>query len=565
MKLKPLILLILAYLFCQKGLTQDIKGLAKQKPFEIRGSLSVGTWYYHANGIENRRTPFGWVLSGSPTVKVYGITFPFTVTISDQSRSFSQPFNRYGVSPHYKWIKLHAGYRNINLSNYTLAGANMLGGGVEINPGKLRAAFMYGRLQRAIREDSVVFNGRMNYLRPTFERRGYGGKIGVGTQNNYFDITFFRGWDVLNSIAPPSLASRVLPKENLAIGIKNRYSFLKNKLQFEVEAAASVINNNLYDTASVNLNGFITSTERFLKPNSHTLWSTAGHAWGRYGFRHGGVRLEYKRTAPNYESLGAYYFMTDIEQITINPNVNLFKSKLSLSGAIGKMRDNLSGVKQSTNNRTSISANANIRAVKNLTIMLNYNNFGMAVSRGFKDEFNDTLAVSMVNSSYGGTVSYNSMSKTTSKSLSLMTMYQSTSDQSKFTRQFSQNSSLISNLNFNYSWVESKLNTNASINYLSNKGATASQNNFGVTVGANKQMDKLRLGLTVSGQWLSSSLDTKSSSIINTANLGYRIGKNSISMNSSYFINNFTGESSELAQNRSFREFRTSLNYGISF
>lgn len=100
MKLKPLLLLLLATsCFGYTAGAQDIGSLAKQKPFEIPGSLSVGTWYYHANGISNRRAPFGWILSGSPLVKLYGVSFPFTLTISDQDRSFSQPFNRYGVSP----------------------------------------------------------------------------------------------------------------------------------------------------------------------------------------------------------------------------------------------------------------------------------------------------------------------------------------------------------------------------------------------------------------------------------------------------------------------------------
>ncbi len=564
MKLRYCILLLF---FLPEAHGQDLGTLGKQKPFEIRGSISVGTWYYHANGINNRRAPFGWMLSGAPVIKLYGISFPFMVTLSDQDRSFSQPFNRYGVSPQYKWIKLHAGYRNIHLSNYTLAGANMLGGGFELTPGKFRTAFMYGRLQRAIGEDSVNYNGRLTYLRPTFERRGYGGKVGWGTQRNYFDLTFFRGWDVLNSIAIPTVRSRVLPKENLAVGIKNHYSFLKNSLQFELEAAASVVNTNLFDTASVDLKGVMAHTEAFLKPNTSTLWSTAGNLWGSYSFRHGSLRVEYKRTDPNYESLGAYYFMTDIEQITVNPGVRLFRSKLMLNGSVGKMRDNLSGLKETTNRRTVIASQASIRVVKNLNILLSYNNFGMAMSRGFKDEFNDTLAVSMINSSYGGTISHNSSSKTVSRSVMLMTMYQNTNDQNRFNRQLTQNNSLISNLNFNYTWLDKKLTTNASVNYLKNNSAAASQNNVGLMVGANKQMDKLRAGMTVSSQWLKQSMGLPANNLITTANLGYRLGKNNISMNSSYMINNVSGAdpATEAVTQRSFREFRTSLNYSISF
>jgi len=57
-------------------------------------------------GKEAYRKPFTWMLTGSPTLSVYGITLPFSFTISEQQRNFRQPFNKFGVSPYYKWAKL---------------------------------------------------------------------------------------------------------------------------------------------------------------------------------------------------------------------------------------------------------------------------------------------------------------------------------------------------------------------------------------------------------------------------------------------------------------------------
>ena len=122
---------------------QDMQGLRSQKPISIRRSLSAGLTYYHGDGITNRRHPFSWYLSGAPVITVYGVVMPVSLVVREQESRFSQPFNQYGVSPYYKWAKLHLGYRNIRFSNYTLGRANFLGAGVELNPGK--------RLAKAIR------------------------------------------------------------------------------------------------------------------------------------------------------------------------------------------------------------------------------------------------------------------------------------------------------------------------------------------------------------------------------------------------------------------------------
>ena len=109
---------------------QDMQGLRSQKPISIRRSLSAGLTYYHGDGIANRRQPFSWYLSGAPVITVYGVVMPFSLVVREQESRFSQPFNQYGVSPYYKWAKLHLGYRNIRFSNHTLGGANFLGAGL---------------------------------------------------------------------------------------------------------------------------------------------------------------------------------------------------------------------------------------------------------------------------------------------------------------------------------------------------------------------------------------------------------------------------------------------------
>src|SRR5690606_11056010 len=87
---------------------QDLSSLKGQQPFGFHGGLELRGIYYHANGIANRREPFTYLLSGSPTISLYGWSIPFSFAVSKDERSFRQPFNQFGMSPRYKWMTLHA-------------------------------------------------------------------------------------------------------------------------------------------------------------------------------------------------------------------------------------------------------------------------------------------------------------------------------------------------------------------------------------------------------------------------------------------------------------------------
>ncbi|HEV7379367.1 MAG TPA: hypothetical protein VGN64_06210, partial [Dyadobacter sp.] len=73
---------------------QDFATVANQKPFVISGALDVRAIAYQSKGIQGRRSPLSWVISGSPTLAVYGIRIPVSFTFTEQERSFSQPFNQ---------------------------------------------------------------------------------------------------------------------------------------------------------------------------------------------------------------------------------------------------------------------------------------------------------------------------------------------------------------------------------------------------------------------------------------------------------------------------------------
>jgi hypothetical protein len=200
---------------------QELSKNKSLRPVRLNGNISANSTSYSVSGIDARREPFSWIFTGSVNLSLFGIDVPFSATVSEQQRAFRQPFNQIGVSPSYKWMKLHAGYRSMYFSRYTLAGATFLGSGIELNPGFLRFSCMYGRFQKAVEEDTTAAFP----IIPAYERKGFGAKVGFGSNKSYLDFIFFKAKDDSSSLSTVPSTVDVLPSENLVLGINTRINF----------------------------------------------------------------------------------------------------------------------------------------------------------------------------------------------------------------------------------------------------------------------------------------------------------------------------------------------------
>ena len=127
----------------KNALSQDLGNIEEIKPISLDGSISISGSKYSVSGAPRRRPPTSWTLIGSPTLSIYGVSLPFNFILSDQESDFRQPFDQIGVSPQYKSVTLHLGYRSLTYSKYTLAGISFLGAGLDLNPNPLRFSIMY--------------------------------------------------------------------------------------------------------------------------------------------------------------------------------------------------------------------------------------------------------------------------------------------------------------------------------------------------------------------------------------------------------------------------------------
>jgi len=561
------------YIFCWLALIcklsvsgQDLGSIGSQKPFTVNGSAQIRGIFYNASGISDRRSPFTYVFSGNLTANLYGISMPMNFSISEADRSFRQPFNQFGISPHYKWITAHLGYRNINFSPYTLAGYTMLGAGVELTPGKLRLGFMYGRLNRATTLDTTTQS-----LTPiSFSRKAYAFKIGYGTEKNFVDISMLKGKDDPNSLTTPkgTLDSlTVSPAANTVIGISTRLTPLKN-IFIEADLGASLYTRDINSPLTLDS----ISDPLFKKLRSFGTVNGTSEVYtaftGAVGYKQKlySIKLQYQRIDPDFKSMGAYFFNNDLENYTIAPAFRLFKARLRFNGSIGFQHDNLQHQKAATSHKVIGTALLSADITRQLGIDINFTNFSINQQPNtirFADSLKIVQTTRNLSLSPRWMLVGTTISHTVIATANLMTM-------NDFNNYFAQNA-ISRNVNYNQYYLNYTLGyipaafsvfINISTTKADAQGVT--DNNTGGTLGFNKALLHSTFLVSASGGYFTGKrTGSKNNTINGSANLQYRF-LNRHSLNALFFYTNNKPVNTTALQ-PAFTETRAELAYSYSF
>jgi len=499
---------------------QDIASLKDARPFSISGNFGVSSVFYNVKGRKANREPFSWTLTGAPVISLYGISFPFSFTVSEQERSFSQPFNQYGVSPSYKWAKLHLGYSNLQFSPYTLGGHSIMGAGFELNPGKVRLGFIYGRLLRPVQYSDTVS------VTPSYKRTGFSAKIGYGTADNYVDLIILRGQDFKNSIKNVS-ELEITPAENVVWSVVTNQRITK-WLTFSGEFAQSVYTKDIrLDSVFQGFkNNSTFVSDLLIKTNSSTIKSNVIDGNLMLGNDNYKLGLHYKRIGPDYESMGAYYFQNDVRNITIEPSARLFDSKLSLSGSLGFQTDNLSDSADFRTNRTIGSAHATWQPSQKLQTDVMYSNYDLGQRAGIAAI--DTLSkISQTTNNIVVNQSLFLTSETMSNSFMVSLNYQKLTDHNSHTAENSEYSTTVLFASWFMTLINSGLSTGISFNYSVFDMSVVKTEYLGPSVTVSKGFfkQKLNLSLYCSG-YLNKSNDELTNTIMQSGFRGsYKLAK----------------------------------------
>lgn len=371
--------LILLFIPAVAGLySQELSSISKEKKLEISGQLGASLVFYNVVGREANRPAFSWMLTGNPVLTVYGITLPFFFTVSEQERSFQQPFNRFGVSPSWKWAKLHLGYRNLSFSKYTLGGHIIMGAGGEFTPGKFRIGMMYGTLLRPVQFGSPLQTTYTQQV-PTYRRNGMAFRFGYGTASNSADLILFRGTDLLGSLPDASLS--LLPASNIVVSLVTHQKFLKNFV-FDLEAA-----NSIY-TEDKRLEGkpgmtLIPLLSQLIENNISTASTTAIDASLGYVSTQFDLKMRFRQIDPGFRSMGTYFMQNNMRNITVEPAIRLADNKYLISGSLGFQHDNLKKSLARQTNRTIGSVRVAANPFKWYRADITYSNYDISQKSGY--------------------------------------------------------------------------------------------------------------------------------------------------------------------------------------
>jgi hypothetical protein len=544
---------------------QDFSNFKSLKPFTYSGVVEARSMFYNASGIPNRRQPMSYLISGSPTIGIYGFQVPVSFSFSESDRSFRQPFNQFGMSPNYKWITLHAGYRNVSFSPYTLGGHTMLGAGFELNPSKLRLGFMYGRLNRATTIDTTS----QSLVPFSFSRKGYAAKLGYGTEKSFLEFSYLNAKDDPQSkpLGMPQQLDLISPAKNDVFGYSFKVTLFKN-LFVESTGAVSLYTNDINSPLHLDSvdSELLRKARKYFVVNATSEYYTALSGAVGYRSKNYGIKIGYKRIEPDFKTMGAYFFNSDLENWTINPNVTLLKGKLRFNGSIGLQHDNLKQQKTAENKRVIASANAGLELTKALGLDFVYTNFSDN-QRPQTARFADSLRIVQTTQTIGIMPRYFILRPETTHAISGSVNFSSLNDFNNYfdaqatSRNISTNQYFI---NYNITFIRRQLSVFTNLNNTTLKGQGISNRYTGVTLGGNATLlkQKMQTGLSVT---LTDALGNGQKSYIlnGSGNLGYLMSKSQRLGLTLFLTNNNTNTFNALQSN--FTETRAELSYQFKF
>lgn len=459
---------------------QDLSNLRGRTPVKVTGSIGTNNTFYHSSNPFQMRSPMANTLFANLNFDVYGMQIPFSFYMSNDSRDFSHPFARFGMSPRYKNLQVHLGYRSMNFSPYTYNNLLFLGVGVEFRWRLLRTAVFTGSLNQAQapKDNQITSGSPLSY-----HRQAYGLKLGVGNTNNYFDVIIFNARDDTLSINPV-LGQHLQPKENLILGTSFRFN-LWQRVSVSSNFAASAYNSNMRST-EIEIKEMNWMSD-FYTPRFGSVVRLAGDIRTNFQLGRVNTMLLYRLIQPEFQSLGTTYQTNNIQQGGLSLNTTLWQNRVATTVAFYYQEDNVTKTQLYTNTGLVMTLNAMVRATERLTITGNYNGYDQRQKDGTA-MVNDTTRINRImhNITFSPTYSFDDASKnnhtiTSNVNLSL------NSNQNKLISDPSDITTWSSSLGYHINLDQNDINLMANLSYQQSSSQHYSFNATSLSLGAGKR------------------------------------------------------------------------------
>ena len=274
------------------------------RPITVNGGFNLtGTAAFYS-GPQPRYDRYGFQAAANLNFDVLGVNAPFSLYYADRNALYRLPSYQFvGISPSYRWARVHLGDRNLNFTPYTFSDQTFRGVGVELTPGKWTIKAMGGRL----RYQSLFDVGARSGLGESYRREGYAGEVGYRGKGWDLRGVVFGARDRIPEVALDTSVG-VAPAQNVVTSLIGGVQ-LPRKLRLEAEYARSFLT---VDRLAPKLPDSLRATRALVEQRSGT--SAADVI--RVGLTHPIWRLGYLRVAPGYKSLGTLFVQDDRDNLT---------------------------------------------------------------------------------------------------------------------------------------------------------------------------------------------------------------------------------------------------------
>jgi len=364
-----------------------------------------------------------------------------------------------------------------------LAGHQFFGAGIEFNPGKFQLGFVKGRFNKS----TVNVLGIDSYIDPSFDRSGYAFNIGYGGDKSFVGLSLLKAKDDFGTAVDTLNISDIKPEENLVVALKANAG-ISQHINIKVNSALSAFTRNVLTSELEDDFPFKEFVSQFITPRLSSSLKSAVDITLNFKIAKANLSLGYKRIDPDFKSMGAYRFLTDIEDKTVSASFPLFNSKLNFSGSFGVQRNNLDNHRLQNTNRQIGGVNLTFLGGQFLSGNISYNNYKSDVLKADEVELSDSFNIIQVSENFSGNLNFQLSSNNPSQII-VSLFRQKYSDESNM-NMMEANSSTGGILGYSYTVSKAKLGLSTGLNYNSIESMDFESRQWGLRLGVTKRFQK---------------------------------------------------------------------------
>jgi hypothetical protein len=549
---------------------QDLEELPDSLYFKANGGINLGLSAYAANGMNARRDPFSYVLNANLVINISdAISMPFSATLSSGSKTFSQPrYNIVGISPKYKAVTVHAGYRNMQFSSYTLNGISFFGLGVEVAPEESFWKFkaLGGRFAKGIPFNDEI-TGKIEL--PSYQRMGWGSMLTLGNKDYSADLIVFKATDNHHSISIPD-SLQINPKENLTFGFNTRLK-LAEKLFLTTEYAGSAFTEDTrMDELFFDRYTYLNNLGKLYTPRESSSFHKALGATLTYSNDKNSFGATFQRVDPDYKTLGSTYMNNDYRNITFNLSRAFLDNRITFSGNYGVQKNNLENDREVAESRIIGAAQIACNMTDKLNLMGNYSNYTTSSNPTYLNLI-DSLRYMQVAGNYGVIVAYSTGSEVASHNLNLNLTMQTSDMLNNTATEVTESKTRTKNAVFSYtlSYLPLQVNINSSLNFTLFESENVNSTTIGPVFSIQRPLLNKKINSSLSFSYMNSVTDgnNNTTSVIRL-NAAYKVRPKhtiKLSVSGTGMKRMVPEENSEELVKQNSNELRCTLNYAWNF